>query len=269
MTSFKAGLYLFSTLIVIYLSFSWYKDWEMQKNYNPPFYDDGVCNVAIVPVGGEIGISNSSLLGDVDRIIGDLDFIKNSPQIQAVVLQVDSFGGSAAASETLYNYLLNYKAKPVVTLFRDAGMSGAYMIALPTERIFSGRMTGVGSIGIISSTLNNYEKNKSDGVEYIQLSTGKFKDGLSPDKKIDGEVLAYEQSEIDKLGKMFVDMIVLHRKIPEQVVNDLADGRAWNGEDAQKLGLVDEIGNIDTVLKYLSNRNAGMLEMVPCGIPKY
>jgi signal peptide peptidase SppA len=283
MTAFKVILYISGSLLVLYFAFSWYKDWEMQKAFIPPFYDDGYCNVAIVPVGGEIGIGNTfavpgetgysatsiSPLGDVDRIIYDLNYIKNSPQILAVILQVDSYGGGVSAAETLYNYLNGFKEKPIVTLFRDAGVSAGYMIALPTERIFAGRTTGVGSIGVTMSTLNNYEKNKKEGIEYVEITSGRFKDGLSPDKKLDKEILQYEQDEIDKLARIFVDLVSLHRRIPLDVVKSLADGRVWIGEDAFKLGLIDEVGTLDNTLAYLKSKTGGQVEMIPCVIPKY
>lgn len=261
---FATGTVLF---LVFYGSFQTFTKWEMYKNLPPtPFVDDGVCNVAVVPLSGTIGIGATQayveasgntvttipLSGDVDRVIRDLEYVKNLPGVEAVVLQIDSYGGVGNADEILLAYLDKYP-KLVVSLIRDSGTSMGYSSALSSKRIFAYPGASIGSIGVNSSFISNAEKNKKEGLEYISIISGKYKDTGTADRKPTTDELQYLQELNDKSNMRFVSTVSRYRNIPLEQVQGLADGRIWDSLEAKELGLVDEVGNLDSALSWIRN----------------
>jgi protease-4 len=261
--TFAALFVLVMSLLLIYI---------MAKPYinsffsYTPFYEDGVCNVAVVPVYGDIGIKAGSMPvevagqsfepsmgGDVDRIIADLEYIRKYSSVQAVVLQIDSYGGYGSGPETLLNYITNYPL-PIVSQVREAADSGAYWVALGGERIFAQPSSEVGSIGVNMSLVNNSERNTKEGLEYVSITTGKYKDIGSPDKTLTDEEKEYLQAQAEKYNQNFKLAVATYRKIPMTDVEKIADGRSFIAGEARDLRLIDEVGFMEDVLKYLSGK---------------
>jgi protease-4 len=266
-SAFKILLCSVSTFAVFYFSFQEYKNWEMQKSFIAPFVDDGVCNVATVQISGTIGIGATSvgvdpltgqltysipLTGDVDRVIHDLEYIKNSKIIGGVILQIDSYGGQGNAGQVLLSYLKNYPL-PVVSLIRDAGDSMGYWVALGGKKIIAYPGADVGSIGVNSSYISNVGKNKKDGLEYISIVSGKYKDIGVPDKSLSDEELKYLKEFNQKYFDIFVNTVSTNRNMSVEDVRKIADGRTWISDEAKELGLIDEVGDQQTALDALQN----------------
>ncbi len=264
----KAASFGLALFLVFYFAFSQYKNWEMQKNYIPyPFVDDGICSVAVIPISGELGISDTNKIydaggqlvssitpyGDIDRIISDLDVAKNNPNIKAVVLQIDSYGGSPIAPEIFLKYVENYN-KPIVSVIREAGDSAAYAIAIGTDHIIAGETSSVGSIGSNASFINNSDKNKKDGLNYISITTGKYKDIGVPDKELSKEDIAFLKDQNNSYGQIFKNWVAKYRNMTPEKVDELATGQAWTGKEAKNLGLIDEVGSIQNALDYLTTK---------------
>ncbi len=163
--------------------------------------------------------------------------------VAAVVVAVDSPGGSVAGGESLHDALARVAAvKPVVTVMGGTAASAGYMISLPAARIFAGQSTLTGSIGVILETGNAAGLLDKLGLSAEAIISGPLKDqpsfthGLSPAGR------TYLQALVGDLFGQFVTMVAQGRHMDEAKVRELADGRAYSGRQALALGLVDEIG---------------------------
>lgn len=177
---------------------------------------------------------------------------RNDSSVKAIVLRVDSGGGSSFASEIIRRELeLTKKAgKPVVISMSSIAASGGYWISTASDEIWAYPATLTGSIGIfaifptIQKTLAKYLGVHIDGV-----GTSKLAGALRIDRAISPEVAAVLQAFIDKGYNDFITLVAIARKMTPERVNEIAQGRIWSGKDAQKLGLVDRLGGLDDALK--------------------
>lgn len=171
-------------------------------------------------------------------------------KIKGIVIEVDSSGGSPVAGEEISNAVKN-SDKPVVAFIRQTGASGAYWAISSADKIFASKNSDVGSIGVTSSYLSNAIKNTTDGYTYEQLSAGKYKDAGSADKLLTAEERALFIRDINIVYENFMEDISQNRKIPIDKVKAFSDGSTVLGLKAKELGLVDQIGGIYEVEKYL------------------
>jgi protease-4 len=247
-------------IILVFISFLIYQSMFIDPQYAVPYYDDDVCNVATIPIAGVMGIGvsgtvsdgteeggySASANGDLDNILWKLDAAKSDDRIKAVMLQVDSGGGYGSVGEILASYLSKYP-KPVVSYVRESAQSNAYWSILPSAFIVAHQTSSIGSIGVTMSYISNAKKNESEGLEYVNLSSGKFKDAGSPDKELTADEREYYISEIQKFVTVFKEDVAKYRKLSKEQVESLADGRSFMGKDALLLGLIDALGDEDTV----------------------
>ncbi len=219
------------------------------------------CDVAYIPLHGEMATyipdSESTSTNnaydqtaseDVTRSIRDASA---DSSIKAIVLEVDSPGGSPVAGEEI-QAALKRASKPTVALIRDEGDSAAYMAASGANMIFASAFSDVGDIGITQSYVDNAKQNAESGLTYNQLSIGKYKDMFSPDKPMtaDERALALQQLQIDY--NEFVNIVAGNRDISTSSILALADGSSFTGQEALQNGLINKIGNIDDVRSYLT-----------------
>lgn len=170
--------------------------------------------------------------------------------IKAILVEVDSPGGSPVAGEEIANAIKNSE-KPVVAFIRSMGASSAYWAISSADKIWASKNSDVGSIGVTASYLNNVEKNKKEGFAYEQLSSGKFKDSGSSDMSLTKEEKALFMRDINIVYQNFMEVVSENRNIPMEKVKSFADGSTVLGEKAKELGLIDEIGDLYAVEKYL------------------
>jgi protease-4 len=171
-------------------------------------------------------------------------------KIKAIILEVDSPGGSMVGGEEIDKAVKNSE-KPVIALIRDIGASASLLSISSADRIYASENSTIGSIGVTMSYLSNEEKNKKDGYTYQQLSSGKFKDSGSPDKELTKEEKALMLRDIDISFNNFVKAISQNRNIPIDKVRQNADGSTFLGAQAKQIGLIDEIGGLLEIQKYL------------------
>ncbi|MDO8600556.1 MAG: S49 family peptidase [bacterium] len=179
--------------------------------------------------------------------------IKNANEdekIKAILVEVDSAGGYPVAGEEIANAIKN-SGKPIVGFIRQTGSSAAYWALSSADKIFASRNSDVGSIGVTQSYLSNVEKNKKDGYLYEQLSAGTYKDSGSINKPLTAEEKTLFLRDINIVYENFVKDVSQNRKIPIEKVRSFADGSTVLGEKAKELGLVDEIGGMNEVERYL------------------
>lgn len=170
--------------------------------------------------------------------------------IKAIVIEVDSYGGSPVAGEEIKKAIKS-SSKPVYAFIRDAGLSASYLAITSADKIWASKYSEVGSIGITMSYLENTEKNKKDGYKYEQLSAGKFKDSGSPDMPLTKEEKDLFMRDVNIMYEYFIKDVSENRKIPLEEVREIADGSSMLGEKAKELKLIDEIGGEEEVSKYL------------------
>jgi len=172
--------------------------------------------------------------------------------IKAILVEVDSHGGLPVAGEEVANALKNSE-KSTVAVIRQSGLSAAYWAVTGADRIFASRNSDVGSIGVTSSYLQNVGKNQKDGNDYVQLSSGKYKDAGDPDRPLTEEERQLFLRDIKIVHENFIEDVAANRDIPVADVQKIADGSSVLGDRAKELRLIDEIGGISEAEKYLES----------------
>lgn len=207
--------------------------------------------VAVIYVEGVImgGRGSSGLLsegGGTDAVIKQLHQARDDASVKAVVLRINSPGGSAPASQEVGTEIMKLRAagKTVVTSMGDVAASGGYWLAAVTERIWANPATLTGSIGVYIPYANWQELYKKIGIQPEKIKSGPHKDILSPDRPMTAEERAIIQAMVDDLYGQFVTVVAEGRRMEPARVRQLADGRIYTGSQAKELGLVDELGTM-------------------------
>ena len=178
------------------------------------------------------------------RIKADLRRAARDTSVKAVVLRINSPGGSVVASNEIYR-LLKDSGKPVVASMGETAASGGYYIACATKWIVANPDTLTGSIGVISELPNAEELLKKIGVQIVVIKSGANKDIGSFSRLMTDDEKRLWQAVIDQAYDGFVKIVAEGRNLPEDKVRQIADGRVYTGRQAQELGLVDQLGYLD------------------------
>ena len=214
-------------------------------------------NVALIPIEGIITGSGGSYLGSSTisskSIVEFIEEADKSDNIDAIVLEINSPGGSAVASDEIAAAVKNAK-KPVVSFIREVGASGGYWVASASDYIIANRMSITGSIGVISSYLEFSGLMEKYGVGYERLVAGENKDLLSPYTKLEENKKAIVQKKLDTIHDFFIQEVAANRKLSEAKVKSIATGEFFLGVEAFNLGLIDQLGDKTTVEQYLKQK---------------
>ncbi len=181
------------------------------------------------------------------RVADLLEQADADPSIKAVVVRVNSPGGSVVASDGIYRALLKFE-KPVVVWMGEMAASGGYYIACGGDYVFAHPDTLTGSIGVISQFINAEELMDKVGVEAVVITSGPRKDIGSPFREMTEEEQALWEEIIDETYEGFVEIVAQARDLSLEEVRELADGRVYTGQQALKLGLVDDVGTLDDAI---------------------
>jgi protease-4 len=182
-------------------------------------------------------------IGDDRRVHEALERTARDPQVRALIVAIDSPGGSVAGGEALHQALSRVAAgKPVVAVMGGTAASAGYMVAMPAARVFARDSTVTGSIGVILQSFDAAQLLATLGVRAEAITSGPFKDQPSPFRPLTEEGRAALQRVVSDLHGQFVAMVAAGRRMPEDQVRALADGRVFTGRQAVALGLVDAIG---------------------------
>ena len=182
------------------------------------------------------------------RVREELARAEKDDAVKALVVRINSPGGTITASDVVYREIREFKQRrkiPVVAAIMDVGASGGYYAALAADQIFAHPTTITGSIGVIMLTVNAQGLLEKVGVTPLAIKSGPLKDAGSPFRGLTDEERAVFQSVIDDMYGRFVRLVAESRKIPEARVRAFADGRIYTAEQARALGLVDQIGYLD------------------------
>ena len=208
--------------------------------------------IAVVYAEGSIvnGDGESGQIGGT-RFANIFRRLRQDKDVKAVVLRVNSPGGSATASEVIQREVrLTRDVKPVVVSMGDSAASGGYWIAVDSNRIFAEPNTITGSIGVFGSIPNIQKLANDNGITWDSVKTGKYADiGTTTRPQSEAE-LAIFQSSVNRIYGKFLDKVAKGRNLPQSKVAEIAQGRVWSGKAAKEIGLVDEIGGLDAAIEY-------------------
>ena len=230
----------------------------------PPETKD--CNVLAIALNGELDSylvnqtadSSGQNTGFVDavssqNIVSGIESAKNDPNIKAVILSIDSSGGYGTAGEEIANAMKSL-SKPNAAVIRTVGASAAYWAATGAQKIYASKISDVGSIGVTQSYLDQTAKDAKDGYKFIELSSVQYKNMGDPSRPLSDEEKAIILADLKKNQEVFVQEVATNRNLKVTDVNKIANGLTYVGIDALKYGLIDEIGDMTTVTKYLEDK---------------
>ncbi|MDZ8024580.1 MAG: signal peptide peptidase SppA [Nostoc sp. DedQUE11] len=208
--------------------------------------------IAVVYAEGDI-VDGTGEDGEVggDRFAKIFNRLRQDEDIKAVVLRINSPGGSATAAEVMQREVkLTRQKKPVVVSMGDTAASGGYWIASDSNRIFAEPNTITGSIGVFGILLNGQKLANDNGITWDSVKTGRYADSQTASRPKSPQELALYQRSVDRIYNIFLNKVSQGRKLPEQKVAEIAQGRVWSGVAAKEIGLVDEIGGLNSAIAY-------------------
>lgn len=211
------------------------------------------CQGDIVDAPQAVSLSGSSQQIVGTTVCGDLEKLTNDPNVKAVVLRINSGGGSAYASEQMWHYITEMKkVKPVVVSMGGLAASGGYYMSCNASYIFAEPTTITGSIGIFGMFPDATKlMNEKLGIHFDEAKTNK-NSSFSPiatARPLTAEEISYLQTYIDNGYALFRKRVSDGRKLSVDAVEKIAQGRVWLGQDALKLKLVDQLGTLDDAVK--------------------
>ena len=188
----------------------------------------------------------------VSLFVQELNTAANDPDVKAVVLRINSPGGTVTATDTMYEQVRRFRektGKPVVASTQEIAASGGYYIACASDRIVVHPTSVVGSIGVIFNTFNLEGTLSKLGVRTEAIKSGQFKDMASPFKSITPEERQIMQGMIDEYFARFVTVVTSHRQFTsEENLRTATDGRVFSGAQAVELGLADQTGLLEDAI---------------------
>jgi protease-4 len=209
--------------------------------------------VAIIRVEGSIGGGSmlNPFAGGVysEEIINYIHSADEDPSVKAIVVRINTPGGAVVPADEIYSELSKVD-KPVIVSMGDVAASGGYYIACAADHIFANPATLTGSIGVYSEVPNAEELLEKLGVEVVIIRGGSSKAAGNLYEKMSDEDVAILQVMVDEIHDMFVNVVAEGRDLPVEQVRELADGRAYTGQQALAVGLIDELGNLPEAIDY-------------------
>ncbi len=197
--------------------------------------------VAVIEIEGVITSSKP--------VIDQIHKYRDDKSVKAVVLRIDSPGGGVAPSQEIYMEVAKLADKKTVTAsFGSVAASGGYYIGCAAQKIIANPGSITGSIGVIIESVNIEELMEKIGLKSSVIKSGKFKDIMSPMRDMAEDERDLLQAVLDDIHNQFIEAVAGGRQIPVEEIALIADGRIFSGEQAYKLGLVDELGNLQTAI---------------------
>lgn len=223
--------------------------------------------IALIYAQGEIlyGEGNANFIGQgiINKAIIKA---RDDEKVKAIVLRVDSPGGSALTSDIIWREIeLAKEKKPVVVSMGNVAASGGYYIAAGADKIFAEPTTITGSIGVFGTVPNVTELAEDIGINAEQVGTNKNSVDYSLFEPMTDEFRTMVQNGVEDTYETFLSRVAQGRNISVAEVDSMAQGRVWSGVDAKRIGLIDELGNLDDALE----EAAKMANLDTYGIRKY
>jgi protease-4 len=216
----------------------------------------GKGKVLVIPVRGFISdIPKKDFVGErastVQEVVSQLRLAEKDEEIKAVLLEINSPGGSTTASDILYHELIDFKQRTktkIVAGLMDVAASGGYYIALPADRIVAHPTTITGSVGVIFITPKVAGLMDKLGLAVEVNKSGKEKDIGSPFRASTPEEQKIFQELTDRMGRRFLDLVATHRKMDQTALSSISSARIYLAEEALQLKLIDRIGYLSDAI---------------------
>ncbi|BAP58871.1 S49 family peptidase [Candidatus Tachikawaea gelatinosa] len=229
-------------------SFFIFKFSSVRKHLN--FQNKPSPHVAYINIQDEI---SSGTLSDTDHIVPCIKNAFDNPYVKAIILRINSPGGSPVQSGRIYSAIQFEKKlhpeKKIYSVIDEMGLSGAYYIASITDKIYADNASLIGSIGVISSSFGFSSFMEKIGVERRSITAGKNKDFLDPFLPLNKNSEIFWKKVLDNTHQQFIYAVKKGRGKRLKNDSDLFSGLIWNGEQAKKIGLIDGIGSIESVAR--------------------
>lgn len=194
----------------------------------------------------------------VSLVVEKLSKAASDKRVKAVVLRINSPGGTVTASDILYQEIKAFRertGKPVVAYFQDVAASGAYYLACAADEIMAQRTTVTGSIGVIMQMVDLSGVMSKLGISSDAIKSGPYKDAGSPLREMKPDERAVFQAMVDDFYQKFVDVVDAGRpKLDRDTILKLADGRVYTANQALEAGLIDRIGTLDEAIESAKER---------------
>lgn len=263
-----AGLFIASTVINLLSTFA-FSDAEnafedmfsvSEEMFAEEIIEEGdmLSKIAVLSIDGVIqdtGDAESffqSPLYNHRAFMEQLDYVKESDDVKAVILRVNSPGGGVVESAEIHDKIKEIQKetkKPVYVSMGSMAASGGYYVSAPADKIFASPETLTGSLGVIMQGVNYAGLAEKYGVEFTTIKSGPYKDIMSPTRPMTEEERKILQSMIDNSYEGFVKVISEGRDMPVEQVKKIADGRIYDGRQAKQLHLIDGFGYLDDVIE--------------------
>lgn len=219
--------------------------------------------IAVVDVSGIlINAYEPKLLAEGEHVVSflveKLNVAAEDQRVKAVVLRINSPGGSVTASDILYAEIKAFKkrtGKPVVAHFQDVAASGAYYLSCAADEIIAERTSITGSIGVLMQMVDFSGTMSKLGIDADAITSGAFKDAGSPLRKMRSEEREVFQTIVNGLYRQFLDVVAAGRpKLSSEQIATLADGRVYTAQQALEAGLIDRIASLDEAVQIAKER---------------
>ncbi len=239
------------------------------------FWRIGAILFAVVAIVGIVASRGDNVLAEfgfnpyvarvsVEGFIGDdreqrklLAAIGESEQVRGVVVFVNSPGGTTAGGEALYNSLRRLaEKKPVVAVFGTAATSAAYLAGIAADHIVARGNTITGSVGVILQYADVSELMKTLGVKVEEVRSGQLKAVPSPFTPADPAARALVEELVNESRVWFTDIVTQRRALNPEIAEQIKSGRIYTGRQALEIGLIDEIGDEESALRWLQDKRA-------------
>ncbi|NVL90594.1 MAG: signal peptide peptidase SppA [Desulfobacterales bacterium] len=200
--------------------------------------------------GEKVGVVEiKGLIADSKPIVSQLKRFRKNKDIKAIVLRINSPGGGVGPSQEIYAEVKKTAGlKKVVASMGSIAASGGYYVAAAADHIMANPGTITGSIGVVMEFANIEELFKKIGISSVVIKSGDYKDTGSPLRKMTSEERLLLESFVGNVHQQFVTAVAEGRKVSEETIREIADGRILSGQQARKLGLLDSLGNMEDAI---------------------
>lgn len=225
------------------------KDYILLDQVNP--FDQAKNNIGLIVATGTImdGQQGAGSIGG-DSLAQLIRQARDDESLKALVIRVDSGGGSAFASEIIRQELMETKEKglPIYISMGSVAASGGYWISVPADEIWATPSTITGSIGVWGLYPNYSESFQKIGINTDGVATSKIAGAFRPDRPMAEEVKILLQASVDNIYTTFLKITSEAREMDVENVHEIAQGRVWTGATAKELGLIDKLGSLNDVI---------------------
>lgn len=200
-------------------------------------------------------VSIENIIYTDDDFLILLDDLKNDKNVKAVLVDLNSPGGTIVGSQTIYNKLKSLGENvPIAVSMKEVAASGGYLISLAADRIFCYKGTITGSVGVILQTVNLNNFLEKIGLEPLIVKSGSMKSVPNPFEKVNEEKKKKIISLVDNMAEQFLNLVIQSRNLSKKEIDLISDGSVFTGAQAKEISLVDEIGDEQDAITWLKKK---------------